>query len=169
MLWNDICSKHFLAKKCNTNVDNCCNRIRILILDMSTSSSDPDSASTPLADHKSMNSVLWDESYTAWISSTLFGGRIHVQSGSTEPEPQLSLIPFLDVVHRLQSHWHGDGGSVWLLSTSYISLGNPSTIISTAQRRSSLVKRRIIKMYAIDQNVFGFCIFHHMVMPYFFN
>ena len=37
--------------------------------------------------------------------------------GSTDPEPELFLCP--DGVNRLQGHWHGDGGSVWLLSTDH--------------------------------------------------
>ena len=58
-------------------------------------------------------------------------------------------------------------------SACYSSLGNPPIIISTTQRCSSRVKIRIIKIYAIDQTVFGFALyrshFHHMAIPYFFQ
>ena len=103
------------------------------------------------------------------ISAAPYSVAGYMPAGSTDPEPQFLHIPFLEIVCHLQKHWHGDNMVMVDQSSDYCrlittksvchsSLGNPSTIISTAQRRSSRrVKRRIIKMYAIDQTVFGFC------------
>ena len=82
----------------------------------------------------------------------------YVPSGSADPESQLLHIPFPDVIYRLQSHWHGDGGSVWLLSTDHNLRATPMCQMSLYQivcHRSN----RIWVLLHIGP------IFHHVAIP----